>query len=103
MEHGFTFRYNFDHMRNDRWKTRDMEQLFARKWMLSMLICYRCTAALQTAMMAAALALAMKLSCHLTFVASVAIMVVCSTDFCRNRRNLCLSPEGIEVLITPRN
>jgi len=31
MEHGFTFRYNFDHMRNDRWKTRDMEQLLCEK------------------------------------------------------------------------
>lgn len=31
MEHGFTFRYNFDHMRNDRWKTREMEQLLCEK------------------------------------------------------------------------
>lgn len=27
LDKGFTFRYNLDHMRNDRWKTREMEQL----------------------------------------------------------------------------
>ena len=106
MENGFTFRYNFDHMRNDRWKTRDMEQLLCEKMNVKHAhLLSSGTAALQTAMMAAGIGAGDEVIVPpFTFVASVEAVFMAGAVpiFAEIDETLCLSPEGIEAAITPR-
>ncbi|EDP99101.1 8-amino-3,8-dideoxy-alpha-D-manno-octulosonate transaminase KdnA [Shewanella benthica] len=106
MENGFTFRYNFDHMRNDRWKTREMEQLLCEKMNVKHAhLLSSGTAALQTALAAAGIGAGDEVIVPpFTFVASVEAVFMAGAIpiFAEIDETLCLSPEGIEAAITPR-
>ncbi|QDO83902.1 DegT/DnrJ/EryC1/StrS family aminotransferase [Shewanella psychropiezotolerans] len=106
MENGFTFRYNFDHMRNDRWKTREMEQLLCEKMNVKHAhLLSSGTAALQTALAAAGIGAGDEVIVPpFTFVASVEAVFMAGAVpvFAEIDETLCLSPEGIEAAITPR-
>lgn len=106
MENGFTFRYNFDAMRNDRWKTRDMEQLLCDKMNVKHAhLLSSGTAALQTALAAAGIGAGDEVIVPpFTFVASVEAVFMAGAIpvFAEIDETLCLSPEGIEAAITPR-
>lgn len=106
MEHGFTFRYNFDPIRNDRWKARDMEQLLCEKMNVKHAhLLSSGTAALQTAMAAAGIGAGDEVIVPpFTFVASVEAVFMAGAIpvFAEIDETLCLSPEGIEAAITPR-
>ncbi|TCN82296.1 8-amino-3,8-dideoxy-alpha-D-manno-octulosonate transaminase KdnA [Shewanella fodinae] len=106
MEHGFTFRYNFDQMRNGRWKTREMEQLLCEKMGVKHAhLLSSGTAALQTALAAAGIGAGDEVIVPpFTFVASVEALVLAGAVpvFAEIDETLCLSPEGIEAAITPR-
>ncbi|MGS0674296.1 8-amino-3,8-dideoxy-alpha-D-manno-octulosonate transaminase KdnA [Shewanella sp. 0m-4] len=106
MENGFTFRYNFDHMRNDRWKTREMEALLCEKMNAKHAhLVSSGTAALQTAMAAAGIGAGDEVIVPpFTFVASVEAVFMAGAVpiFAEIDETLCLSPEGIEAAITPK-
>jgi 8-amino-3,8-dideoxy-alpha-D-manno-octulosonate transaminase len=106
LENGFTFRYNFDHMRNDRWKTREMEQLLCQKMNVKHAhLLSSGTAALQTALAAAGIGAGDEVIVPpFTFVASVEAVFMAGAVpiFAEIDETLCLSPEGIEAAITPR-
>ncbi|MFT5757368.1 MAG: 8-amino-3,8-dideoxy-alpha-D-manno-octulosonate transaminase [Alteromonadaceae bacterium] len=106
MENGFTFRYNFDPMRNDRWKARDMEKLLCEKMNAKHAhLVSSGTAALQTAMHAAGIGAGDEVIVPpFTFVASVEAVAMAGAIpiFAEIDETLCLSPEGIEAAITPR-
>jgi 8-amino-3,8-dideoxy-alpha-D-manno-octulosonate transaminase len=106
MENGFTFRYNFDHMRNDRWKTREMEALLCEKMNAKHAhLVSSGTAALQTAMAAAGIGAGDEVIVPpFTFVASVEAVFMAGAVpiFAEIDETLCLSPEGIEAVITPK-
>ncbi len=106
MENGFTFRYNFDQVRNDRWKTREMEALLAQKMNAKHVhLVSSGTAALQTAFAAAGIGAGDEVIVPpFTFVASVEAVFMAGAIpvFAEIDETLCLSPEGIEAAITPR-
>jgi len=106
MENGFTFRYNFDPMRNDRWKARDMEKLLCEKMNAKHAhLVSSGTAALQTALHAAGIGAGDEVIVPpFTFVASVEAVAMAGAIpiFAEIDETLCLSPEGIEAAITPR-
>ncbi|QSX35668.1 DegT/DnrJ/EryC1/StrS family aminotransferase [Shewanella sedimentimangrovi] len=106
MENGFTFRYNFDGMRNGRWKSREMEELLCEKLNVKHAhLLSSGTCALTTALMAAGIGAGDEVIVPpFTFVASIeAIMMAGAVPvFAEIDETLCLSPEGIRAAITPR-
>ncbi|RCU50530.1 MULTISPECIES: DegT/DnrJ/EryC1/StrS family aminotransferase [Corallincola] len=106
MEQGFTFRYNFDAMRNGHWKARDMEQMLQEKMGVKHAhLLSSGTAALQTALAASGIGAGDEVIVPpFTFVASVEAVIMAGAVpvFAEIDETLCLSPEGIKAAITPR-
>lgn len=106
MEKGFTFRYNFDGLRNGVWKAREMEQMIQRDLPVKHAhLVSSGTAALTVAMAAAGIGAGDEVIVPpFTFVASVEAIVLAGAIpvFAEIDETLCLSPEGIEAAITPR-
>lgn len=106
MEKGFTFRYNFDGMRNGVWKARELEGMIEKTLGVNHAhLVSSGTTALTTALMAAGIGAGDEVIVPpFTFVASFeaimlagAVPVVAEID-----ETLCLSVEGIEAVITER-
>ncbi|MGE4502947.1 MAG: DegT/DnrJ/EryC1/StrS family aminotransferase [Thiomicrospira sp.] len=106
MEKGFTFRYNFDGMRNGVWKARELEQMIQDTLNVKHAhLVSSGTAALTTALMAAGVGAGDEVIVPpFTFVASVEAIVLAGAVpvFAEIDETLCLSVEGIEAVITPR-
>ena len=106
MEKGFTFRYNFDAMRNGVWKAKEMEQMLCDKLNVKHAhLVSSGTTALMTALAAAGIGAGDEVIVPpFTFVASVEAIVLAGAIpvFAEIDETLCLSPEGIEAVITPR-
>ncbi|MDX1347923.1 MAG: DegT/DnrJ/EryC1/StrS family aminotransferase [Thiomicrorhabdus chilensis] len=106
MEKGFTFRYNFDGMRNDVWKARELESLICEKLNVKHAhLVSSGTAALSTALAAAGIGAGDEVIVPpFTFVASVEAIVLAGAIpvFAEIDETLTLSPEGIEAVISPR-
>ena len=106
MANGFTFRYNFDGMRNGRWKAAEMESMLQDKFQVRHAhLVSSGTAALQTALAASGVGAGDEVIVPpFTFVASVEAIVMAGAIpvFAEIDDTLCLSPEGIEAAITPR-
>ena len=106
MENGFIFRYNFDPVRNGRWKAKEMEQLLCEKMGVKHAhLLSSGTAALQTALAAAGIGAGDEVIVPpFTFVASVEAVIMAGAVpvFAEIDKTLCLSPEGIEAAITPK-
>ncbi|HIE40266.1 MAG TPA: DegT/DnrJ/EryC1/StrS family aminotransferase [Thiomicrorhabdus sp.] len=106
MDKGFTFRYNFEGMRNDVWKARELEQMICDT--TGAKHCHLVssgTTALTTALMAAGIGAGDEVIVPpFTFVASVEAIVFAGAIpiFAEIDETLTLSPEGIEAVITPR-
>ena len=106
MENGFIFRYNFDPIRNNRWKAKEMEALLCEKMSVKHAhLLSSGTAALQTSLAAAGIGAGDEVIVPpFTFVASVEAVIMAGAIpvFAEIDETLCLSPEGIEAAITPR-
>lgn len=106
MEKGFTFRYNFDGMRNDVWKARELEGLICETLNVKHAhLVSSGTAALSTALAAAGIGAGDEVIVPpFTFVASVEAIVLAGAIpvFAEIDETLTLSPEGIEAVISPR-
>ncbi|MCP4411340.1 MAG: DegT/DnrJ/EryC1/StrS family aminotransferase [Gammaproteobacteria bacterium] len=106
MENGFTFRYNFDHIRNGLWKTREMEQLLEEKLSVKHAhLVSSGTAALSTALMAAGIGAGDEVIVPpFTFVATIESIVAAGAIpiFAEIDETLCLSVDGIEAVISDR-
>ncbi|GAB6035128.1 DegT/DnrJ/EryC1/StrS family aminotransferase [Galenea microaerophila] len=106
MEKGFTFRYNFDAMRNGVWKAKEMEQMLCDKLNVKHAhLVSSGTTALMTALAAAGIGAGDEVIVPpFTFVATVEAIVLAGAIpvFAEIDETLCLSPEGIEAAITPR-
>lgn len=106
LDQGFIFRYNFDAVRNDHWKAREMEQLLCERIQVRHAhLVSSGTAALCTALTALGVGAGDEVIVPtFTFVASVeavlslgAIPIFADID-----ETLCLDPTRLEALITPR-
>jgi len=106
MEEGFTFRYNFDAMRHDVWKAREMEQMLQDKLNVRHAhLVSSGTTALHTALVCAGVGAGDEVIVPpFTFVATVEAVLMAGAIpvFAEIDETLCLSPEGIEAAITPR-
>ncbi len=106
MEKGFTFRYNFDQLRNNHWKAREMEQLLEQKLSVKHAhLVSSGTAALTTALASAGIGAGDEVIVPpFTFVASIEAIVNSGAIpvFAEIDETLCLSVEGIEAVITDR-
>ncbi len=106
MEKGFTFRYNFDGMRNDVWKAKELEGLICKSLNVNHAhLVSSGTTALSTALAAAGIGAGDEVIVPpFTFVASVEAIVLAGAVpvFAEIDETLTLSPEGIEAVITPR-
>ncbi len=106
MEKGFTFRYNFDSMRNGVWKAKEMEQMLCDKLNVKHAhLVSSGTTALSTALASAGIGAGDEVIVPpFTFVATVEAVVLAGAIpvFAEIDETLCLSPEGIEAAITPR-
>ncbi|WP_373018398.1 DegT/DnrJ/EryC1/StrS family aminotransferase [Thiomicrorhabdus sp.] len=106
MEQGFTFRYNFDGMRNEVWKARELEGLICDTLKVKHAhLVSSGTAALSTALASAGIGAGDEVIVPpFTFVASVEAIVLAGAIpvFAEIDETLTLSPEGIEAAITPR-
>ncbi|PLA74701.1 L-glutamine--2-deoxy-scyllo-inosose aminotransferase KanB [Hydrogenovibrio sp. SC-1] len=106
MNQGFTFRYNFDGMRNDVWKARELEGLICDTLKVQHThLVSSGTAALSTALIAAGIGAGDEVIVPpFTFVASVEAIVLAGAIpiFAEIDETLTLSAEGIEAVITPR-
>ena len=106
MEKGFTFRYNFDGIRNNTWKARELEKMIQDTLNVKHAhLVSSGTAALSTALMAAGIGAGDEVIVPpFTFVASVEAVVLAGAIpvFAEIDETLCLSVEGIEAAITPR-
>ncbi|WP_196138149.1 DegT/DnrJ/EryC1/StrS aminotransferase family protein [Aliikangiella sp. G2MR2-5] len=106
MENGFIFRYNFDPVRNGRWKAKEMEAMLCEKMGVKYAhLLSSGTAALQTALAAAGIGAGDEVIVPpFTFVASVEAIIMAGAVpvFAEIDETLCLSPEGIEAAITPK-
>lgn len=106
MEKGFTFRYNFDAMRNDVWKARELESMIEQRIGVKHAhLVSSGTAALSVALAAAGIGAGDEVIVPpFTFVASVEAIVLAGAIpvFAEIDETLCLSPQGIEAAITPR-
>ncbi|WP_024852096.1 DegT/DnrJ/EryC1/StrS family aminotransferase [Hydrogenovibrio kuenenii] len=99
MEKGFTFRYNFDGMRNDVWKARELEGMICDTLKVKHThLVSSGTAALSTALTASGIGAGDKVIVPpFTFVASVEAIVLAGAVpiFSEIDKTLTLSPEGI--------
>lgn len=106
MEKGFTFRYNFDGMRNDVWKARELESMICETLDIKHAhLVSSGTTALSTALAAAGIGAGDEVIVPpFTFVASVEAIVLAGAIpvFAEIDETLTLSAEGIEAAITPR-
>ncbi|BCN94416.1 8-amino-3,8-dideoxy-alpha-D-manno-octulosonate transaminase [Thiomicrorhabdus immobilis] len=106
MEKGFTFRYNFDGMRNDVWKARELESMICETINVKHAhLVSSGTTALTTALMAAGIGAGDEVIVPpFTFVASVEAIVLAGAIpvFAEIDETLTLSAEGIEAVITPK-
>lgn len=106
MEKGFTFRYNFDAMRNGIWKAREMEQMLQDKLNVKHAhLVSSGTTALHTALVSAGVGAGDEVIVPpFTFVATIEAVIMAGAIpvFADIDETLCLSPEGIEAAITPR-
>ncbi|MDG6778688.1 DegT/DnrJ/EryC1/StrS family aminotransferase [Thiomicrorhabdus sp. zzn3] len=106
MEQGFTFRYNFDGMRNDVWKARELEGMICDTLKVKHAhLVSSGTAALSTALASAGIGAGDEVIVPpFTFVASVEAIVLAGAIpvFAEIDETLTLSPEGIAAAITPR-
>lgn len=106
MDNGFIFRYNFDPVRNGRWKAKEMEALLCEKMDVKHAhLLSSGTAALQTALAAAGVGAGDEVIVPpFTFVASVEAIIMAGAVpvFAEIDETLCLSPEGIEAAISPK-
>jgi len=106
MDNGFTFRYNFDGMRNDVWKARELEGMICDTIGVNHAhLVSSGTTALTTALAAAGIGAGDEVIVPpFTFVASVEAIVLAGAVpiFAEIDETLTLSPEGIEAAITPK-
>ena len=106
MNRGFTFRYNFDGMRNDVWKARELEAMICKTLNVKHThLVSSGTAALSTALMAAGIGAGDEVIVPpFTFVASVEAIVLAGAIpvFAEIDETLTLSAEGIEAVVTPK-
>lgn len=106
MEKGFTFRYNFDGMRNDVWKARELENMICDTLQVKHAhLVSSGTTALSTALASAGVGAGDEVIVPpFTFVASVEAIVLAGAIpvFAEIDETLTLSAEGIEAAITPR-
>lgn len=106
MDQGFTFRYNFDGLRNHVWKARELEQHICDTLSVKHAhLVSSGTAALSTALAAAGIGAGDEVIVPpFTFVASVEAIVLAGAIpvFAEIDDTLTLSAEGIEAVITPR-
>jgi 8-amino-3,8-dideoxy-alpha-D-manno-octulosonate transaminase len=106
MEKGFTFRYNFDGMRHDVWKARELEGMICETTGVKHAhLVSSGTTALTTALMAAGIGAGDEVIVPpFTFVASVEAIVLAGAIpiFAEIDETLTLSAEGIEAVISPR-
>lgn len=106
MEKGFTFRYNFDGMRNDVWKARELENMICDSLQVKHAhLVSSGTTALSTALASAGIGAGDEVIVPpFTFVASVEAIVLAGAIpvFAEIDETLTLSAEGIEAAITPR-
>lgn len=106
MEKGFTFRYNFDAMRNGVWKARELEEKIQQSLGVKHAhLVSSGTTALSTALAAAGIGAGDEVIVPpFTFVATLEAIVLAGAVpiFAEIDETLCLSPEGIEAAITPR-
>lgn len=106
MEKGFTFRYNFDGMRNDVWKARELENMICDSLQVKHAhLVSSGTTALSTALASAGIGAGDEVIVPpFTFVASVEAIVLAGAIpvFAEIDETLTLSAEGIEAVITPR-
>lgn len=106
MDKGFTFRYNFDGMRNDVWKARELESMICKTINVKHAhLVSSGTTALTVALAAAGIGAGDEVIVPpFTFVASVEAIVLAGAIpvFAEIDETLTLSAEGIEAVITPR-
>ncbi|WP_319380680.1 DegT/DnrJ/EryC1/StrS family aminotransferase [Thiomicrorhabdus sp.] len=106
MESGFTFRYNFDGMRNDVWKARELESMICETLQVKHAhLVSSGTTALSTALASAGIGAGDEVIVPpFTFVASVEAIVLAGAVpvFAEIDETLTLSPEGIKAAITPK-
>ena len=106
MTEGFSFRYNFDFLRNNHWKTRELEQLICDKFSVDHChVLSSGTAALQTALVSMGIGAGDEVIVpSFTFVASAeAVLSVGALPvFAEIDNTLCLDPQDVERKITPR-
>ncbi|WP_040727311.1 DegT/DnrJ/EryC1/StrS aminotransferase family protein [Thiomicrorhabdus sp. Kp2] len=106
MDKGFTFRYNFDGMRNEVWKARELESMICETINVKHAhLVSSGTTALTTALMAAGIGAGDEVIVPpFTFVASVEAIVLAGAIpvFAEIDETLTLSAEGIEAVITPK-
>ncbi|WP_321325615.1 DegT/DnrJ/EryC1/StrS family aminotransferase [Thiomicrorhabdus sp.] len=106
MDKGFTFRYNFDGMRNDVWKARELESMICETIDVKHAhLVSSGTTALTTALAAAGIGAGDEVIVPpFTFVASIEAIVLAGAIpiFAEIDETLTLSAEGIEAVITPR-
>jgi 8-amino-3,8-dideoxy-alpha-D-manno-octulosonate transaminase len=106
MTEGFTFRYNFDGLRNNHWKARELEQLVCDKFSVNH--CHLVssgTAALQTALIGMGVGAGDEVIVPaFTFVASVEVILAIGATpvFAEIDKTLCLDPVDVERKITSR-
>ncbi|MDX1352187.1 MAG: DegT/DnrJ/EryC1/StrS family aminotransferase [Thiomicrorhabdus sp.] len=106
MDKGFTFRYNFDGIRNDVWKARELENMICDTIKVKHAhLVSSGTTALTTALAAAGIGAGDEVIVPpFTFVASVEAIVLAGAIpiFAEIDETLTLSVEGIEAVITPK-
>lgn len=106
MDKGFTFRYNFDGMRNDVWKARELENMICESINVNHAhLVSSGTTALTTALAAAGIGAGDEVIVPpFTFVASVEAIVLAGAIpiFAEIDETLTLSAEAIEAVITPK-
>jgi len=106
MDQGFTFRYNFDGLRNNVWKARELEQQICETLSVKYThLVSSGTAALSTALAASGVGAGDEVIVPpFTFVASVEAIVLAGAIpvFAEIDDTLTLSAAGIEAAITPR-
>jgi len=106
LEKGFTLRYNFDPIRNDLWKAREMEQMLQDCLAVKHAhLVSSGTAALSTAMAAAGIGAGDEVIVPpFTFVASIEVIATAGAIpvFADIDETLCLSPKAVEAAITDR-
>lgn len=106
MSEGFSFRYNFDHLRNTHWKARQLEAMICQRFGVTHChVLSSGTAALQTALVCMGVGVGDEVIVPaFTFVASAeAVLSVGALPvFAEVDESLCLDPKDVERKITTR-